>query len=141
MKEVKIWTDGGSLNNPGKSAIAFIIHIDNKIKEYSKLLDRDCTNNEAEYYAVIYALKKVIQLVGKKNIKNYIIKLHLDSELVGNQILGKYKIKDKKLAFLFVKVWNIKIDIPNLKIVIISREENKKADSLVKNILFSKNLF
>jgi ribonuclease HI len=141
MKEIKIWTDGGALNNPGKAAIAFIIQINNQIKEYPHLLKGEHTNNEAEYYAVIYAFKKVKQLIGKKNLKEYKIKLFLDSELVGNQILGRYKIKDKKLAILFVMFWNIKLDFGDIEVNIIPREENSKADKLVKNILFQKNLF
>jgi ribonuclease HI len=67
--------------------------------------------------------------------------LHLDSELVGKQLLGKYKIKEENLQKLFIKFWNLKIDFPNLEIKIIPREENKIADKLVKSILFVKKLF
>jgi ribonuclease HI len=140
MKEIKIYTDGGAINNPGQGAIGVYIDFGNKIKTYKAYL-KQTTNNEAEYLAVIFALKKIKQLLGKKNLKDKKIVLHLDSELIGNQILGKYKIKEENLQKLFIKFWNLKIDIPNLEIKIIKREENKAADKLVKDVLYSKKLF
>ncbi|MGC8981801.1 MAG: ribonuclease HI family protein [Minisyncoccia bacterium] len=140
MREIRVYTDGGAINNPGIGAIGVYIDFGDKIKKYKAFL-KETTNNEAEYLAVIFALKKIKHLLGKKNLKDKKIVLHLDSELVGNQILGKYKIREKKLQKLFIEFWNLKIDIPNLEIKIIPREENKIADKLVKDILFSKKLF
>ncbi|MER3407098.1 MAG: hypothetical protein C4278_01585 [Patescibacteria group bacterium] len=139
MKEIKVFTDGGAINNPGKAAIACVIYFDEKIKEY-KMEIGEATNNEAEYQAVIFALKKIKQIIGKENLKNYKVIIHLDSELVGNQLLGKYKIEEERLKLLFVDFWNLKIDFGELEIKIIPREENKKADELVKSVLFKKFL-
>ena len=61
-----IYTDGGSRNNPGPAAVG--IFIPQLHKEYSKYLG-EATNNEAEYQAVIFALKKLKQLIGKENAK------------------------------------------------------------------------
>lgn len=140
MREIKVWTDGGSLNNPGESAIGVVIDFGDR-KNHYKAKVGIATNNEAEYLAVIYALKKLREILGKKKLKDVKVILHLDSELVGNQLLGKYKIKEEKLQKLFIKFWNIKIDFPNLEIKIIPREENKIADKLVKSLLFVKKLF
>ncbi len=140
MREIKVWTDGGSLNNPGESAIGVVVDFGDR-KNHYKAKVGIATNNEAEYLAVIYALKKLREILGKKKLKDVKVILHLDSELVGNQLLGKYKIKEEKLQKLFIKFWNIKIDFPNLEIKIIPREENKIADKLVKSLLFVKKLF
>ena len=140
METIKIYTDGGSLGNPGKGAIGVVIFFNKKIKSYKIALGQT-TNNEAEYLAVIYALTKVKKLLGKEGLKKIKVILHLDSELVGNQLLGKYKIKDTSLQKLFIRFWNLKIDFADLEIKIIPREENKVADSLVKEALFSKKLF
>jgi ribonuclease HI len=140
MEEINIWTDGGVINEKNIGAIGIIIKDNKKLRSY-KLKINDITNNEAEYLGVIFALKKLRQLLGKKKIKTTKIIIHLDSQLVGNQLLGKYKIKEKNLQKLFIKFWNLKIDFPFLEIKIIPREENQLADKLVKSVLFEKKLF
>ena len=56
---LKVYTDGGSRGNPGKSASAFVIVENDKIifQEVKFLQERAMTNNEAEYYAIIFALE------------------------------------------------------------------------------------
>jgi len=64
--KVTINTDGGSRGNPGKAAVGVVIKYGSKIKEYGEAIGH-ATNNVAEYSAVIFALKKAKQLIGKKN--------------------------------------------------------------------------
>jgi len=129
-----IYADGGSHNNPGPSALGVVITDDKGkiLKEYSRYLG-EATNNQAEYEAVIFALQKAKQL----KIKN--VELRVDSELIGKQLLGKYKIKDADLQPLFIKAWNLRLDFEKVDIKIIPREQNKKADKLVNQELDSKN--
>ena len=94
------------------------------LKEYSHYLG-EVTNNQAEYEAVIFALQKAKQLRIKK------VELRVDSELIGRQLLGEYKIKDPGLQPLFIKAWNLRLDYDKVDIKIIPREQNKKADKLV----------
>jgi len=125
-KKIIIYTDGGSRNNPGDAAIGVVINN----KKYSKYLGIK-TNNEAEYEAVIFALKKAKQLIGKKNAKSTEIEIRMDSELVCNQLNGKYKIKEKNLHPLFIEIWNLKTDFKKVDFKHIPREQNKEADKLV----------
>jgi len=67
------------------------------------------------------------------------IELKVDSELIGRQLLGKYKIKDPDLQPLFIKAWNLRLDYDKVDIKIIPREQNKKADKLVNRELDSKS--
>ncbi len=129
-----IYADGGSRNNPGPSALGVVITDDKGkiLKEYSHYLG-EATNNQAEYEAVIFALQKAKQL----KIKN--IELRTDSELIGKQLLGRYKIKDPDLQPLFIKAWNLRLDYDKVDIKIISREQNKKADKLVNRELDNKS--
>lgn len=138
VSEIILYTDGGSINNPGRAAIGVVIHHNNQIKEYSRFIGEDKTNNEAEYEAVIFALEKAKQLFGKRKLQKTNIVLNLDSELVGNQLIGKYKIMEERLFPYFIKFHNLKIDLPNIKINIIPREKNAAADALVKKSLFPK---
>ncbi len=132
--KIIIYTDGGSRNNPGPSALGVVISDDkgNVLKEYSRYLG-EATNNQAEYEAVIFALQKAKQLKIKE------LEIRTDSELIGKQLLGKYKIKDPNLQPLFIKAWNLRLDYDKVDIKIISREQNKKADKLVNQELDSKS--
>jgi len=139
MKKIIIYTDGGSRGNPGPSAlgVVFCNQRGQKIKEYSEYLGQALTNNEAEYQAVIFALKKFKALFGKKLAKNTEIELKSDSELLIKQLNSKYKILDSKIQPLFLKVWNLKIDFKKVKLTLIPREKNKEADQLVNEALNS----
>jgi len=134
VNRLTIFTDGGSRNNPGPAAIGVVIGD----KEYAEYLG-ETTNNVAEYQAVIFALKKVRHLLGKEKLKNTEIVINLDSELVANQLNGKYKILEPDLQPLFIEVWNLKFDFPDLKFQYIPREKNKRADKLVNEVLDKQN--
>lgn len=138
--KIIIYTDGGSRGNPGPAAIGVVIGDEkgNVIKKYSEYLGETVTNNEAEYQAVIFAMKKIKHLLGKKKIKNTLIEIRSDSELLINQLNGKFKIQDKKIAELFIKTWNLKIDFGPVIFQHISREENKEADKLLNQTLNQK---
>jgi len=129
-KKIIINTDGGSRGNPGPSAIGAVI----ADKEYSEPIGI-ATNNEAEYQAVIFALKKAKALLGKKVIKVAEVEVRSDSELLIKQLNGEYKILEPKIQSLFLQVWNLKIDFGKIKFTAISREKNKQADKLVNQAL------
>lgn len=134
-----IYTDGGSRGNPGPAAIGVVIlNEDNQlIKKYSEYID-EATNNEAEYSAVIFALKKVKLLFGKDKTKNMEIEIRLDSELVAKQLNHQYKIREENIGNLFIKVWNLVLDFKKVSFKQIKREENQEADRLVNEVLDSR---
>ena len=137
-KKVLINIDGGSRNNPGPAALG-VVFLNEKgrvIKDYFQFLGK-ATNNEAEYQAFIFALRKAKLLFGRERIKNLDIELRSDSSLLVNQLKGEYKVKEENIKKLFLEAWNLKIDFKNLKIILIPREENKAADRLVNQALDS----
>ncbi len=133
-EKIIVYCDGGARNNPGPAAIGVVIDEKKTRKEYSEYLGQ-ATNNQAEYRAVIFALKKIKQLVGKEKSQELKIEIRSDSELMVNQLNGQFKIKDKDLQPLFFEIWNSKQDFSEVKFVQIPREENKEADSLVNEEL------
>lgn len=133
MEEILIYTDGSSLNNPGPASVGVIIQKGDRIYKYSEFIGEK-TSNEAEYSAIIFALEKVKQLFNKEEIKKSKMILHTDSELVGKQINGEYKINDEKLTPLFIKAHNLKVEFKNLEIKVIPREKNKLADFLARSV-------
>src|SRR3989344_6887941 len=130
MDKIIIYTDGGSRGNPGVSAIGAVIGS----KGYAEFIGEG-TNNEAEYKAVIFALKKAKALLGKEKIKQTEVKLHSDSELLIRQLNGEYKIMEPRIQQLFIEVWNLKIDFGKIQFTLIPREKNKEADRLVNEAL------
>lgn len=136
-KKIIIYTDGGARENPGPAAIAAAIVMSNEqgvMREYSKFLGTK-TNNEAEYEAIVLALKKVKQLIGKKKTQKAEIEIRSDSELLVNQLNGQFKIKEKDLIPYFIEIWNLKQDFKKVDFTQIPREENKRADWLVNREL------
>jgi len=138
-KKIIAYTDGGSRGNPGPAAIGVVIEgIGNEPKQYNEFIG-EATNNEAEYQAVIFALKKIRQLAGREILKQIQVEIRLDSELVAKQLNGEYKIEEEKLQPLFMTVWNLKFDFGNLSFKHIPREENRLADRLVNMCLDQQN--
>ena len=129
-KSYIIYTDGGSRGNPGPAAIGAVVGG----KEYGESIG-NATNNIAEYSAVIFALKKAKQLLTKAKAKETEIDLKTDSELLVKQLNGEYKIKSKDLQPLFIEVWNLKQDFKSVTFTHVTRDKNKKADSMVNRAL------
>ncbi len=126
--KARIFTDGGSRGNPGPAAIGVVVEFDNKVKKYNKKIGR-ATNNEAEYKAVIFALKKA-RALGIKEVAVY-----SDSELIASQLNRKFKVKDARIQSLFVEVWNLTINFRKVTFHHIPRSENREADNLVNKTL------
>ena len=122
-----LYSDGGAKRNPGPAAIGVVIYNSKGkiLKEISKYIGQ-ATNNQAEYQALIVGLKEA------KKLKANELKCFLDSKLIVQQVNCKYKIKDKNLSSLFIKVWNLLQSFKKVEICYISRKKNKKADNLVK---------
>lgn len=134
--EINIYTDGGSINNPGPAASSFLIYINKKLVIKKAVYLGEATNNFAEYSALIFALEKTREIVQtQKAIK---IICFSDSLLMINQVNGLFKVKNKTIRDFLMKIRILEQEI-NIPIVYkhIPREENQKADDLVKKCLFN----
>ena len=137
MNKFIIYTDGASKRNPGPAAVGVVICDKNGkvLKEYSKEIG-EATNNEAEYQAVILALKKIKLLYGKKRAKESEVEIRSDSQLLVSQLNGKYKILDEKIQKLFIEVWNLQTEFKKVVFKLIPRGENRLADRAANRALF-----
>jgi len=130
LKTLKIFFDGSSHGNPGPSGIGIIV-----FDESGRILDRFSrfigfgTNNEAEYRALIEALRKAMQLGAEK------VELYSDSELVVNQIKGVYSVKDEKLKRLHLKCVELLKNFKEYEISYVPRELNAEADRLANEAI------
>ncbi len=136
--DIITYTDGGSRGNPGKAALGVVIKDaqGNLIKEYGEGLGIK-TNNEAEYAAVVSALKKINQIFGKEKTKKFKVEMRMDSEFVSKQLNGEYKIEKEHLFPFFIAVWNLKMDFASIRFVHVRREQNRDADRMVNEALDS----
>ena len=125
VERVIIHTDGASRGNPGPAAIGATIK-DEKGRLITRISRRigTATNNQAEYRAVIAALKEAIRLGVK------IVDIKLDSELVVRQLSGQYRVKNPVLKQLFKEVKQLAERLEMLTITHVPRNQNTEADHL-----------
>ena len=137
MKKIIIYTDGGSRGNPGKAAIGIVFCNEKEqiIKKFNEYLGDNLTNNDAEYKAIIFALKKFKSVFGKAIAETSEVEVRADSELVIKQLNGDYRLSDPKIQQFFIEIWNLKFDFESIKFKHIPREKNKEADRLVNEAL------
>jgi ribonuclease HI len=130
--KIVAYTDGGSRGNPGPAAIG--VYIQTLDKKYGVAIGT-ATNNDAEYQAVIFALKKIKQLVGSDHAARGNVEIRSDSQLIVNQLNGKFKLKEEGLWKYFIDIWNRKQDFGSVSFLYVPREENAVADALVNQAL------
>ncbi len=131
--KIKVYTDGASRGNPGKSAIGIVIK-DEKgtVLRTCKKFIGEFTNNFSEYTALIES----VILLKQTDFSFEEINFFSDSELLVKQIKGEYKIKNKDLIKLSLEFWkHIKVLNKKFSIQYIPREQNKLADSLANEAL------
>lgn len=128
--QVIIHTDGGSRGNPGPAGIGVVLEYGNQKKTYAEFIGDHRTNNEAEYEALIYALKKIKSLLGGQKAKAAGLKCYSDSELMVKQLNHEYKLKDAKTQKNFIEIWNLIMDFGTVEFHHVRREENQEADKL-----------
>ena len=123
---IKVFFDGSSLGNPGPAGVGVVV-LNGRgrlIFSGNRFLGKR-TNNEAEYFALLFALEISRELGYKK------ILLHTDSTLLYSQVVGKYKVRAENLKKLHERAvkalssftWDMRW---------VPREENKKADKLAQ---------
>jgi len=132
MQKIILYTDGGSRGNPGPAALG--VFVETLGKRYGEYIGTK-TNNEAEYAAIMFALKKVKALLGKKEAKLAHVECRMDSELACRQLNHEYKIENAKLQPLFLEIWNLMLDFHTVSFVHVPREKNQEADAEVNKAL------
>lgn len=100
-----IYTDGASRGNPGHGAIGYLIERDGEVLESQGEYLGVTTNNQAEYRALIKALKE------SKKYKPDEIKHYSDSQLLVKQVMGEWKINEPQLIDLNAEVQKLKKEI------------------------------
>ncbi len=121
--------DGSSRGNPGPSGIGVVIFQKHNLTEPLAQISRYigiATNNVAEYEALIYALKWLL------NNQFYTAEIRLDSELVYQQLMGNYRIKTEHIKVLAERARRLLNQFEKIDLKIIPRQENHLANKLAQ---------
>lgn len=123
--DFSLYFDGCSKGNPGHAGIGAVLFEGNiEIWAAARYIGSHCTNNEAEYRALILGLEEA----SERKIEE--LTVFGDSQLVINQINGEYKVKAKNLFDLYNRVTMLKKCFRFVQFNHVYREQNTRADQL-----------
>jgi ribonuclease HI len=117
--------DGASRGNPGPAGIGVQITDERGgiLEEIAQGLG-ETTNNVAEYTAVLEGLSLAAELGART------VTLRSDSQLLINQLTGRYRVKSEHLEPLYRRVRSIAAGFERISFEHVPREENNAADAL-----------
>jgi ribonuclease H / adenosylcobalamin/alpha-ribazole phosphatase len=123
MKAIVFFDGGCAPKNPGHAAFAVVVKLGKKRHVLSRYIGIH-TNNYAEYSGLIVAVKYAKELGAQS------IEIYSDSQLVVNQVNGKWKIKNSDIRTLAVQAQDLlKRHYPMAwELKWIPREKNALAD-------------
>ena len=117
--------DGCSKGNPGISGCgAVIYYLNDELWSGTLFVGDKSTNNQSEYTGLIIGLQQAIDM----NIKTLLVKG--DSQLVINQMTGKYKCNSEDIFELHKTAKELEKKFERIYYVHVLRNLNKRADEL-----------
>ncbi len=129
---MKLHTDGACILQKGVMGIGYVLQIgDAKYSKYQGI-EGDGTNNMAEYLALLEGIAEAA--VHLHHSGDNTLYIYSDSQLMVNQILGNYRVKNDHLKLLRDDVLKA-LQRFNWKIEWIPREYNAEADKLSKQAI------
>lgn len=129
-KTYALYTDGASRGNPGKAGGGAILYDESgQIISSAKNFLGVCTNNIAEYRALILGLEEALSNGCR------CLRIFLDSELLVKQINGSYRVKNGNLIKLMKDVRKLLSFLDEYSVEHIERNKNKAADRLANEAI------
>ncbi len=129
MNAATLWTDGGAKGNPGPAAAGYVLQQEGTLIEAVGIfLGEPFTNNEAEYWALLLALHRALQLGYTR------LHVHTDSRLLAEQVNGRWKVKTPRLRPFLMSLRMMRSTLP-FEVQWVPREQNTLADRLVRAAL------
>lgn len=126
--QAEAWIDGASRGNPGEAGFGLFFRHGDREESICGFLGR-ATNNVAEYAGLIAALT----LANREGLDH--LTVYSDSQLLVRQVQGQYKVKAPHLVPIFLKVVQLRQQIPRFSIRHVRREENRDADQLANQAI------
>jgi ribonuclease HI len=125
-----VHVDGGARGNPGPAAAAAVVSTpDGDVLDETAVALGTATNNVAEYRGLLLGLERARALGATE------LDVITDSELMANQITGRYRVKSPELAVLHREALRALEGFERWSITAVPREQNAAADALVNQAL------
>ncbi len=125
-----IHTDGAARGNPGPAGAGWVVEtIDGELVEEGCAYLGELTNNQAEYEALLHALRAV------DPGPDTLIELHADSELMVRQLNGQYRVKNEELRPRFEAARGALAQAGEFRVFHVRRGENERADELANRAI------
>ncbi|XP_057249308.1 uncharacterized protein LOC130590775 [Beta vulgaris subsp. vulgaris] len=119
----KMYFDGAARHDGAGAGVVFISP-EKCILPYSFMLTQLCSNNMAEYQALIIGLQMAIEM-GLRDLD-----IHGDSQLVLKQLSGEYEVKKNDLIPCQRQASQLLDKLDTVKLEHVPRSANKMADAL-----------
>ncbi|KAL0416097.1 UNVERIFIED_CONTAM: hypothetical protein Slati_3441600 [Sesamum latifolium] len=120
-----MYFDGAS-HKEGAGAGVVSVTFEGEVLPYSFTLTQNCSNNMAEYQALIFELEMAV------DTKQRHLKVYGDSQLVINQLLGLYEVKKPELLPYHNYTKRLMGWLGDVELEYLPRRDNKQADALAK---------
>lgn len=136
-----VYTDGASRSNPGHAACGYLVKQEGErpFRIHFEYLGPKVTNNVAEYRGVANALCYLTELTNTPAQHTPAIEIRSDSQLVVEQLNGRWKVKDADLRTIWTecqeRLRTLRARACAVQVQWIRREQNSEADKLCNQAL------
>ena len=131
-QEAIVYFDGSCRGNPGPAGYGVVLHLEDQ-EFTAKDSIGEATNNRAEYRGLIAGL----ELARQNDVDHLIVRG--DSELIINQMTGRYNVNDTKLRELHAEARELAKEFSQITYNSVDREEVDLADKLAREASKNRN--
>lgn len=127
---IKLYTDASTKNNPGLSGVGIVILTESRYEQLSIPLEKEMSNHEAEFEALIHGLDFLIEHL----LINETLMMYTDSKILASAIKKNYVKNDIFRGYL-TRIQEKLKHFPLFFIHWIPESQNKGADNLARQAL------
>ena len=129
-RTIRLFTDGAARGNPGPAGIGLVIEDTGGMRLWGGYrYVGTATNNQAEYLGLIEGLRKAAEWHPQR------LEVYLDSQLVVEQLAGRYRVKNSDLRPLHREAMTVLESFPEYTVTHVLREKNRGADALANRAI------
>jgi len=129
-RTIRLFTDGAARGNPGPAGIGLVIEDTGGMRLWGGYrYVGTATNNQAEYLGLIEGLRKAAEWHPQR------LEVYLDSQLVVEQLAGRYRVKNSDLRPLHREAVDVLESFPEYTVTHVLREKNRGADALANRAI------
>jgi ribonuclease HI len=127
---LRLFTDGAARGNPGPAGLGLVLEDEEGMRLWGgHRYVGTATNNQAEYLALIEGLQEAARWNPDR------LEVYLDSQLVVEQLAGRYRVKNPDLRPLHARALALLGSFGDSVVRHVPREKNRGADALANRAI------